>query len=147
MTKKSFLLIVASSFLLIGASCTNQPVTPTPSPVLPEQGQVTPPPNQGSVNSMPTTGMVTPPPPLPMVSNEKVTIQGFAFMPQTLKIKTGTTVTWTNNDTAPHDIKSTLFLSPRLSQGQTFQYTFDQVGTYDYSCGIHPSMKGQIIVQ
>jgi len=83
----------------------------------------------------------------PTVSGNAVTIKGFAFAPQTLTIKTGTTVTWTNNDTAPHTVKSSVFESPQLAQGQSFPYTFNQVGTYDYNCGIHPSMKGQIMVE
>ncbi len=81
------------------------------------------------------------------VSGNAVTIQGFAFTPQVLEVKIGTTVTWTNNDTVLHVVKSSLFESPQLSQGQTFQYTFNQAGTYDYNCSIHPMMKGQIIVQ
>jgi plastocyanin len=46
----------------------------------------------------------------------------------------------------PHQIKSATFNSSPLSQGQTFQFTFSSVGSYDYSCAIHPSMLGKIIV-
>ena len=75
-----------------------------------------------------------------------VTIQNFSFNPATLTIKVGTTVTWTNADPMPHQIKSNTFNSAALNSGETFQFTFSSVGSYDYSCAIHPSMKGKIIV-
>lgn len=81
------------------------------------------------------------------VGGTSVTIKGFAFNPSTLTVARGATVTWTNEDSASHDIKSANFISPALIRGGSFSYTFDQAGTYDYSCGIHPSMKGIIIVQ
>jgi len=76
-----------------------------------------------------------------------VAIQNFAFDPADLAVKAGDTVTWTNNDSAPHQIKSDVFNSPSLSKGQTFSFTFQNAGTFDYSCAIHPSMKGRIIVR
>jgi len=75
-----------------------------------------------------------------------VTIKNFAFDPTPLNIKVGTTVTWTNNDTMPHQIKSNSFNSAVLSNGQNFSFTFSTTGQYSYSCAIHPSMHGQIIV-
>jgi plastocyanin len=75
-----------------------------------------------------------------------VSIKNFAFNPTPLTIKAGTTVTWTNNDLMQHKIKSNTFNSDALSNGQTFQFTFSAVGEYSYSCAIHPSMHGQIIV-
>jgi plastocyanin len=76
-----------------------------------------------------------------------VTISNFAFNPATLTISKGTTVTWTNQDSTQHTIKSSSFNSQTLNKGGTFEFKFDNAGTYDYSCGIHPSMKGKIIVQ
>ncbi len=76
-----------------------------------------------------------------------INIQNFSFTPATLTIKAGTTVNWVNNDSATHQIQSADFNSEALAKGQTFSYTFDQAGTYDYSCVIHPSMTGKIIVQ
>jgi plastocyanin len=76
-----------------------------------------------------------------------VMIQNFAFSPATLTVKAGTTVTWTNNDSATHTIKSDTFNSSNLSTGDKFQFTFTVPGTFNYSCGIHPSMHGVIIVQ
>ena len=76
-----------------------------------------------------------------------VTIQNYAFNPQAQIVSKGTTVTWTNNDSAPHQIKSTTFNSGLLAQGQSYSYTFASAGSYDYICSVHPSMTGTIIVQ
>lgn len=76
-----------------------------------------------------------------------VSIENFAFAPDTLTVKAGTTVVWTNNDTAGHNIKSDIFTSPTLAQGETFSFKFDTAGTFEYICGVHPSMKGKIIVE
>lgn len=79
--------------------------------------------------------------------NAAVTISGFEFNPGTLTVKTGTSVTWTNQDTAPHTISASSFSSQRLNKGDSYTFKFDKAGTYDYSCGIHPSMKGKVIVE
>jgi len=75
-----------------------------------------------------------------------VSIENFAFKPQVLTVQVGTTVVWTNNDTTAHNIKSNTFNSPELKKGETFEFKFENPGTYDYSCGIHPTMTGKIIV-
>lgn len=78
-----------------------------------------------------------------------VAIQGFAFTPATLTIKKGTKVTWTNNDNVPHTITSdsgNLLDSSSLSQGASFSFTFNDVGSINYHCAPHPAMKGSIIV-
>lgn len=76
-----------------------------------------------------------------------VSIENFAFNPASLTISAGTTVVWTNNDTAGHDVKSPEFTSPMMAEGQTFEYKFDKAGTYEYICGVHPAMKGTIVVK
>ncbi|MDD2254793.1 MAG: cupredoxin family copper-binding protein [Methanoculleus sp.] len=81
-----------------------------------------------------------------------ITIKNFAFDPSTITVKTGTAVTWTNQDSAPHIVVSdtgspAAFSSESLSNGASYKFTFTQPGTYTYHCSIHPSMKGTIIVQ
>jgi len=83
----------------------------------------------------------------PAAGGNNVAIQNFAFDPAVLAVKAGDTVTWTNDDSAPHQIKSDAFNSLQLAKGQTFSFIFPSAGTFDYSCAIHPSMKGQIVVQ
>src|SRR3954453_981102 len=77
-----------------------------------------------------------------------VTIDNFAFDPASTTVKVGSTVTWTNKDSAGHSVSAAddSFKSDRLSTGSTFQFTFDSAGTFEYVCGIHPSMHGTIVV-
>lgn len=76
-----------------------------------------------------------------------VHIRNFAFDPQTVTIKAGETVTWVNDDSVSHDIKIGDFTSPVFDQGKSFSRKFDTTGQYDYSCGIHPNMKGKVVVE
>lgn len=76
-----------------------------------------------------------------------INIAGFAFSPKTLTVKKGAVVIWTNNDSVSHKIKSDTFNSDVLKPGQSFPVTLNNTGTFDYSCAIHPSMTGKIIVE
>ena len=79
-----------------------------------------------------------------------VKIVSFQFTPQTVTVKPGTKVTWTNDDTAIHSIKDTSPLATPVSQDlgkdATFSITYDQPGTYSYICGIHQYMTGSVTV-
>ena len=77
-----------------------------------------------------------------------VTIQNFAFNPATLSVPAGTVVTWTNRDTVPHTATSTqgTFDSGNLNPGQSFSFTCEQAGSYDYVCQYHPNMRGTVTV-
>ncbi len=78
-----------------------------------------------------------------------VDIIDFGF-PETLEVSVGTTVTWTNQDTAPHTVTSEpagdVFNSGKLDQGDTFSFTFEEAGTYEYYCEYHANMKGTVVV-
>lgn len=86
----------------------------------------------------PSTGMQT----------HAVNIANMAFSPDSLTIKVGDMVVWTNSDTVNHllggsgGIKSMI-----LKPGDTYSQTFNNTGTWAYHCEIHPSMKGTIIVE
>lgn len=80
-------------------------------------------------------------------SSATVSIQGYAFQPQSVTIQKGGTVTWTNQDSVVHDVKFSDGDSPDLKKGGTYSKTFDKAGTYDYICNIHPTMKGTVIVK
>lgn len=79
-------------------------------------------------------------------SPNTVVIQNFAFNPPVLTVSAGTTVTWTNQDSATHRIKSDTFNSQDLVKGDSYSFMFDTPGSYEYTCAIHPSMKGTITV-
>ena len=83
------------------------------------------------------------------VETNVVTISGLAFVPISIKISPGTTVTWTNQGSVSHTVVSdtNLFKSANLNKGQSFQFKFDTNGTFSYKCSIHPSMQGTVFVQ
>lgn len=78
----------------------------------------------------------------------EVWIRSMAFTPSTITVTTGTTVTWTNQDMVVHNVVSSpaLFNSGSMANGATFSYKFSTSGTYSYSCTLHPSMVGTVIV-
>src|SRR4051812_21553132 len=78
----------------------------------------------------------------------KGTIDNFTFSPQSLTVRVGETVTWTNQDDIPHSIlcEALNLKSKALDTDQSFSHRFDQARTFPYVCGIHPHMKGTIIV-
>jgi plastocyanin len=78
-----------------------------------------------------------------------VNIDNFAFLPATLTVTPGTTVTWKNEDDSPHRIgdKNGTFRSAALDTDDTFSQTFAAPGEYPYICTIHPYMVGKIIVK
>jgi plastocyanin len=79
-----------------------------------------------------------------LAANHNVTIQGMKFSPASLEVAVGDTVTFTNNDSAPHTATSDAFDTGRLSRGESATVTIDAAGTFNYICKIHPSMKGKV---
>lgn len=80
-----------------------------------------------------------------------IEITNFVFNPVDVKIKTGDTVTWINQDNAPHNIVfdqgADISNSDTIVNGGTYSQKFEKPGVYLYHCGLHPSMKGRIIVE
>lgn len=78
-----------------------------------------------------------------------VNIKGNAFSLASMTIGQGTTVRWTNGDSLAHTVTSDngTFSSPSLSNGDSWTYTFNDLGTFDYHCSVHPMMKATIIVK
>ncbi len=76
------------------------------------------------------------------------------YIPSVIVIEKGKQVTWVNEDSAFHSITSgyygtptELFDSGHLDPFESYTLTFDETGTYDYFCTLHPWMKGQVIVE
>ena len=123
----ALLLGLALIFLLFG--CTSQMAPSTTDNTTPLPGTGT------------TSGEVT--------SSHTIVMQNSNFTPSSVTIKAGDKVIWTNFDGMQHTVVSDsgLFDSGLLAKGITFEYTFNGIGTFNYHCSVHPTMKGTIIVQ
>jgi plastocyanin len=71
-----------------------------------------------------------------------------SFDPPETSVSTGSTVSWTNEDSTEHTVTSDegLFDAGPISPGDTFENTFDTSGEFGYHCEIHPFMTGVVIV-
>jgi plastocyanin len=78
----------------------------------------------------------------------QLTIDNFTFKPDTVTVAAGTRIVWVNDDDIPHSIVETTgkFHSPALDTEDKFSFTFDKAGSYEYFCGLHPHMKGKVVV-
>ncbi|HUH97736.1 MAG TPA: cupredoxin domain-containing protein [Anaerolineales bacterium] len=82
-------------------------------------------------------------------ASNAVSITSAGFQPNTLSVKAGTTVTWTNNDAAAHTVTSDsagVFDSGPINQGATFKFTFSQAGTFPYHSTSDSGWAGTITV-
>jgi plastocyanin len=84
----------------------------------------------------------------PVMGVTHMNMQNFAYQMAHIQVRTGTTVTWTNQDSAPHSVtfKNGMKDSGLLYQGQSFSYTFNTPGTYQYYCTVHPNMVATVTV-
>ncbi len=96
-----------------------------------------------------STKLTTP----PQIGPEQVQMLTYSFLPSTLNVKVGATVTWINNDEAEHTVttKDKMLDSPRLKTinvkpGDSFTFKFEKAGTYKYFCAVHPAMKAKVVV-
>ncbi|MFA5083770.1 MAG: cupredoxin family copper-binding protein [Candidatus Paceibacterota bacterium] len=126
------ILAVAAAFIVLNKK------TPNPAASNNEPSQI----NTETIASVPAAGQNAE----NNVEN-KVIIENFAFSPPISNINAGQKVVWTNNDSAPHQIKADSFNSGILNKGDAYEFVFVNPGAYNYYCGLHPSMKGQIIVK
>jgi len=87
--------------------------------------------------------------PSPTEKSQVIDISGNKFNPAEVTVDVGTTVTWSNNDSVTHTVKGAngAINSGDLASGQNFGYTFNEPGTFEYACTIHPDMKGTVTVK
>jgi len=83
-----------------------------------------------------------------------VTIKSYKYDPQTLEVKVGTTVTWTNQDAKTHTVNSGTPDDPKagplngeLDEGKTYTYTFKEAGEFPYYCKNHRGMRGKVVAK
>ena len=88
------------------------------------------------------------------VSRPGCEIDDICYIPSQFTIQKGNSVTWVNEDSAFHSVTSgfydaptELFDSGYLDPFESFSYTFDDAGVYDYYCTLHPWMEGKITVE
>ncbi len=80
----------------------------------------------------------------------EVGMEGIAFGPESITVKVGEKVTWTNNEDVPHNVvaeEGADFQSETFGKDGTFSYTPEKAGTIAYVCTLHPGMDGTITVE
>lgn len=93
-----------------------------------------------------TDNNIVSPPPVGGKTVE-VQIKNLTFVPAVLEISKGDTVKWTNLDSMAHTATSSgNFDTGVLQPGKSGSITFNNSGSFDYICTIHPSMNGNIKV-
>lgn len=85
-------------------------------------------------------------------SGSTINIRNMMFTPSQITIQKGGTVTWTNNDTTTHTVIDDLSnvggpSSGDIAPGSSYSFTFNKIGSFQYHCRIHPSMRGTIVVK
>jgi plastocyanin len=76
--------------------------------------------------------------------------KSYRFEPEAIEIDAGTEVTWVNEDDFPHNVHL-LDGSDRtepLPVGEQASITFEEPGTVEYECSLHPQqMQGTVLVR
>lgn len=138
------LIILAASAVLVLAACSSGGATsaPTSAPTAQAPAEPTP-------EASPTAPAAAPCTQGSAAGDVAVAIADFAFNPADISASIGQTVSFTNNDAAPHTatLDEGSCTTPNLSQGLAGGLTFTAAGTYPFHCKIHPSMKGTITVR
>jgi plastocyanin len=76
-----------------------------------------------------------------------VAILSDGFEPRVVEVRTGSTVTWTNEDHRTHTVSSAEIESGEIEAGAGFSYTFERPGHYRYFCMIHPRDVAEVFVR
>lgn len=106
----------------------------------------------GGLKPTTTPKFASPPASAPVQSGVvQIAYRNIAIDPDTLKVKVGSTLRWTNYDSVEHNVTSEggpqKFASKQLAEGATFEIKANKAGVIHYECTIHPaSMNGTIEV-
>jgi len=78
-----------------------------------------------------------------------IEIDGFRYRPPNLSVPVGATVTWVNRDKAPHhqEARDKTWKTNLLQRDEESVITFDEPGTWEYYCTIHPFMTATLTVR
>lgn len=79
----------------------------------------------------------------------EIWVNNSEVLPQSISVPVGTTVTWTNKDNSEHTVTfdNGLVDMRLITRGASFNYTFNEVGTFTFYCEPHPGMRGRVIVK
>jgi len=137
---KNGLILLAITIILVGVcGCTQTAPPVQPPATLTTPLQTT---QQLAVTTIPVPQTTS------SVSANTILIKNFAFDPASFTVKVGSTVRWVNQDSVPHRIVFADGADSTVLAGmQSWSRKFDQAGTYDYACTIHPTMLGTVIVE
>jgi len=81
-------------------------------------------------------------------ASHTVNIDAVAYVPETLTVHQGDTVTWVNKDPFPHTVTAKgSFDSHDIAAGASWRFVARKAGVYDYICTLHPNMKGTLKVE
>jgi plastocyanin len=83
-----------------------------------------------------------------LAAEVKIGIDNFSFTPASVTIRPGDIVVFENHDDIPHLVVDSAgkFRSKALDTNDKFSVSFDKPGAIAYFCGLHPQMKGKIVV-
>lgn len=76
-----------------------------------------------------------------------VAMKGMKFAPRRVTIHKGQTVEWFDKDLVDHSVVAKGIASPDFAQGENWSHTFARAGVFRYHDGLHPSMKGIVVVK
>ncbi|MFI4985410.1 MAG: plastocyanin/azurin family copper-binding protein [Solirubrobacterales bacterium] len=131
-----------------GSASTSTPTAGTSTPA----GSSTPAVKSGGLKPSTTPKFAAPSPSAPISSGiVPIAYRSIAIAPDTLRVKVGSTIKWTNYDAVEHNVTSEggpqSFASKNFGEGKTFEVKVTKPGVIHYECTIHPaSMNGAIEV-
>jgi len=139
--KPGLRLTVVTTLLLLAAACGSDTSSPTsPQPATPQPA--TAPPATPAPSPTPSAASVT----IPMGASS---LGDKAYVPASLDVAVGSTVTWINTDSISHTSTSngSGWDSGIVAPGAQFSFAFQTAGTFQYHCAIHPGMTGTVVVR
>ena len=87
-------------------------------------------------------------PSTPVATTHVSMAKSYRFSPKVIKVDTGSTVTWTNDDNFTHTVKVVGQDDHEVGRGDSVSIAFERAGTYHYVCTLHSKdMHGTVIVQ
>ena len=136
------LVTLAAGAVLLVAACSSGAASSAPSAAPPAASEAAP----SVAASAPAAGAACSK--SPAAGAVAVTIKGFAFNPADISAQVGQTVTFTNDDSAPHTatLDDGSCTTPNISTGKSDGLMFTAAGTYPFHCNVHPAMKGKITI-